>query len=709
MLRVARIVSVTLVPASSAINPIIYPARIRRFRLTIKKLLHLTISQSDKYETYEIRQSFRVKRKTQDFEYGAVPVIEPVSSSDSGVDGLHCDETEQNYHTEKPFGPYTCKIDRSLSRISESPEHRSRGCSVTSDAEVIIHRQLTDIDSSDTSHEPDNTVGNNMGRRASRPQFLDLPITTQSAYQPSPTNIQPTCGTLYDNVTPSRLMSNLYPRDIADNSHTPAAVDANYLCTEPIVVDCDSKSDYFRLVVKRTVRDCDSDSDDAENPTHLPSHRFNSTRKDGPDSCNSSIRMRSKSKPKYLHNRHSNISLNKCSATDSPQLNPGKLHHSTTTPVLTPCSSRSPRIIHHRRYPSNQSTSSLGLTLDNDDIELEISDAGSVGRKRNNFMQLTYASLQRRKQKHELLQELTEKDPSNRNTAKEFWDGTLRKLKGQKKLDKLKPAFQSKLSRQASISLTDVSRPTQPKTVHKRSRSDLDENMSPTTIKIDHLPTSKNYVDERPSHNELRKLSPAMRQSVELQINHLSSSDDRSYNQHVSAMRRANSIDHLNVTKPKQTSVTTNNDIAKISITDRDMDSMEKGGLADTDIPLSAPYHKRDTSFFSELVTPVSRGTASLSRNTTLFSGLTPSSNDVMLPVRIRLRGGGEEEMVLTKQDIYSHYCPDKSSEHIHNVVLQKTRKTRRVMRNRSMSQPSISTITKWRGHSTSATASGKH
>lgn len=49
---------------SAAINPAIYAARIRRFRLAIKKLLRLTITQAEKFETYEIRRTFRVRRSS---------------------------------------------------------------------------------------------------------------------------------------------------------------------------------------------------------------------------------------------------------------------------------------------------------------------------------------------------------------------------------------------------------------------------------------------------------------------------------------------------------------------------------------------------------------------------------------------------------------------------------------------------------------------
>jgi len=59
-LRIARIFTELLAITSSAINPLIYAARIRRLRVEIKRLLHLRILDSDKYDQYEIRRSIRV-------------------------------------------------------------------------------------------------------------------------------------------------------------------------------------------------------------------------------------------------------------------------------------------------------------------------------------------------------------------------------------------------------------------------------------------------------------------------------------------------------------------------------------------------------------------------------------------------------------------------------------------------------------------------
>lgn len=52
----------SLATFSSAINPLIYAARIRRFRVELKRILCLPIKLSDKCETYEIRRTFRIKR-----------------------------------------------------------------------------------------------------------------------------------------------------------------------------------------------------------------------------------------------------------------------------------------------------------------------------------------------------------------------------------------------------------------------------------------------------------------------------------------------------------------------------------------------------------------------------------------------------------------------------------------------------------------------
>lgn len=695
VLRVARIVSMILVPASSAINPMIYPARIRRFRLTIKKLLHLTISHSDKFETYEIRQSFRVKRKSAlDLQtYNTViQAGEAVSSSDSGVDGLHCEDSEDTSHIEKSTSPYTCKIDRSLSRISESPEHRSRGCSVTSDAEILTSRiKHSDLHSTET----ETTNHNNNLRRANRPQILNLPITTQSDEQQTQTDNLPSTNTLYDNVSPQSCV----PRCEVSASHT--AVDGNYLCTEPIVVDCDSKSDYFRLVVRRTVRDCDSDSDDCNEPDLTLT--YNSTRRDR--KSNSLIRIRGKNKPNYLQNRHSSISLNTCNITDT-----SSAAQSTTRPaVFTP--SISPRIIHHRRAPSNQSTSSLGLTVDNDDIELEVSD---TNRKKNNFMQLTYASLQRRKLKHEILTENeTQSDArKDKSAVREFWDGTLKRLKGQKRVTKSRSQpLQSKLSRQASRSLTDVSKSAPPKTVHKRSRSDLDQTLTPINITIDHVQSPDidipipDLSDVQVEDKGLLIRASGLVQSLTVPNNGLLTPQYHIAEKPTIAQINTDITEQVRITQSRRRMV--NKKVSKICITERQTSLSENTDNPHIDCPISAPLKKYGRCF-SEQQTSPNYKTASLNRNMAMCAAAgrpgsgtpgsgTPGSNDVVLPVRIRLRGGGEEDMVLTKQDIYSQNYPLKNSRQSNNTLLQKTRHTKRVVRNRSMSQPSISTITKWR------------
>lgn len=62
--EIILVCAATVTTVSSALNPLIYAARIKRFRLELKKILRLAIKNSDKYETYEIRRTFRIKRSS---------------------------------------------------------------------------------------------------------------------------------------------------------------------------------------------------------------------------------------------------------------------------------------------------------------------------------------------------------------------------------------------------------------------------------------------------------------------------------------------------------------------------------------------------------------------------------------------------------------------------------------------------------------------
>lgn len=674
-----------LAPASSAINPIIYPARIRRFKLRIKKLLHLTISHSDKFETYEIRQSFKVKRKPLELPDITKKVVEPVSSYDSGVGGSHSDDNDDE--TSSELDNYIlhnqCRLDRSLSRISESPEHRRWSCSVSSD---VDHPPMSQSNVANTAQWQLSPTSHTT-RRVAPPHFLDLHHTTR---QP---DVQPIYPTLYDNVTPGHMRMSPFSRDAADSSQN------SFLCTEPIVVDCDKKSEYFRLVVKRTVRDCDSDSD---SETILPPQLTNS--------LNRPVKLRNKNKLRDFNKRHSSASISRMSG--APHDNTFNTPHLFVVPSPSTSTSappdRSPRILHHQKSPSRLSTGSVGVTLDNDDLQFEITDTHRASKRRNGFLQLSYASLQRRK--HEPLRELDDnnsdvKSPKEKGLVKGFWDGTLKKLRKSGVGQRRSKHNKSKLGRNLSMSLDDVSRPKVPKTVHKRSRSDLDEDFSSDEIQLPQLQTFQRNTTDLGHTNAGALLTLSIpKPSIVHKIRDLVS--PRQDNQPLTTSTTNHRVrlsswsysetEHQDRLQVRQQS---NNNYTKVHISEHvtDCNNIQPNNM---DTPLSASHDVKDVGFFCDLPPPSQNMKTNSIPNYITRSCATPGSNDVLLPVRLRLKGGGEEELLLTRQDIYARHNVQRNINVPQLQIPTKTQRTRnKVMRKRSMSHPNIATSSGRRGY----------
>lgn len=739
-----------LAPATSALNPIIYAARIRRFKIRIKKLLNLTISHSDKYDTYEIRQSFKVKRTP------AVAVcktlVKPVTSLDDSGVGISNDDDEISPEPTDTFEHY--QQNRSLSRISESPENQSQlGSTARLQNLYTEHPQLDERRASNklwTNQQMEMIQDTQMlaldrnlhNRMVQPPQFLDIPSITNEP-RTDRNSYREEMGTrtsIYDNLpspylcaktpssanTPTTRINN---KDLLTPGHRNSA---SVICPEPIVIDCDNKSEYFRLVVRRTVRDC-SDSDSSENETRDTSTHLNSLSRHFRGK-----KPKSKPKSKTKTNYSAEVNL-----SSEDELEGNDLTMAQTADYqprlavmqgLTPTGSRTATLenpkmknIHHQRSPSGLSNGSVGLTLDNDDIQFEITNANRSSKRMNRFMQLSQASLQRKQKKPQRLEtddggaaaEVKDRPPSS-SLVRDFWDGTLRRLRrsGRSKAllrqGKVKSEIPS-LSRQLSRSLSDVSKqePTTPVAViHQRSRSALAANEV-------YITSSHMYVTPTASNSTATSVTmqnSSEKTSMELHVdnlNNLSNEQSRvstiqncsharlavpSVEQHIKTSHRkrvrvaswshgedeTNEYVEVSASSKKQSNKNSNLQIPKESQNGNTFyspNTLRKCAHVHETIfnPTVTISHKNDGEVHHQEFTCNRTKTGSIPNSYGSAEQHHTPVNDVMLPVKLRLPGGQEQDILLTKQDIYGN--SQKSRRRIKDVTLR---------RKRSMSQPNL-------------------
>jgi len=277
-----------LATASSAINPLIYATRIRRFKNEIKKLLGFTIRHSDKYDTYEIRQSFKVRRGS--VVANCLPYEFP-ANSDSGV-GVSNDAYDSVSEEETP-DPKELQLyeyfrkNRALSRISESPESIC-DFSMSPNGPGGIHGPMAIDGRFDPGRRPSTQVkgtipftlaeeadkespSSTLGRAMTRSPHLTPPVLDRSALVVSPISHASHSGTSLapDNISTHSMGRVSYHNSLNRQQQSDTkrvSLGSNILISEPITVDCDKDSKYFRLVVKRRVRHL-SESDDSDTET----------------------------------------------------------------------------------------------------------------------------------------------------------------------------------------------------------------------------------------------------------------------------------------------------------------------------------------------------------------------------------------------------------------------------------------------------------
>lgn len=249
---IANSLTLLLITLISAINPFIYASRIHRFRLRVKRILHLKIGDSDKYERYEIRQKFIVRKdqamennSVNDFtDSGVCNMNDAFMSDDNTAESteLHCTEIQQ---------------DRPLSCISESPENISPACLVANAGSVT-----------DTALKQP-TAGNLYQGRCYRKSSLTITSTREVkvVHQRHKSDILSTSSNYYSDLAHASGNSRHFTststfKRSSETSANHADV-GGILLPEPIAVDCDSQSEYLTLVVKRIVCSYDdSDTDD---------------------------------------------------------------------------------------------------------------------------------------------------------------------------------------------------------------------------------------------------------------------------------------------------------------------------------------------------------------------------------------------------------------------------------------------------------------
>ena len=693
----------------------------------MKKILRLTISNSDKFDTYEIRQSFKVKRVAP-----ASPIkkpIEHVPSYDSGVGGSNESSCAEECYDH-------CR-DRSLSRISESPENGLTGSSelvepkVPDTRRLSINNQTVNLHS-DIHYDHVNIVDTKIHRTVKPPQFLDIPsITNETSYisRSTYTEQHSSCTTVYENL-PSPYIRASTPGQM--QTHEVATPQQNSaICAEPIVVDCDNKSEYFRLVVRRTVRDC-SDSDDSEQDGRDSTIGLSATNK-----YFKSSKHKSKSKAKMGSNDLGDIHLGEDNeqveaAVKTPDglpklfvsqnFRPSSIHRETPT-------ERSPRLqrSNHQRSPSGISNCSVGLTLDNDDIQFEITNTHRSSKRMSKLVHLGHASLPRRSKKLSKKSvdgsdeadvdssdevNSTKEKAAPSNLVKDIWDGTIRRLRsGTSKLlrherNNSVQSTNSKLRRQLSHSLSDISQSSEPTVavIHKRSRSALAENELYVT------PNHSTPTANTDQLTSVKILDNSQRSSLELQLDVKALPVGNSPSPRLRHFFKASQQKRIRLsswshTADDDTECTDNklpsNNNHGVSTPSEDHQKFQpQNGVSRTkpqpvveptmisNRPVhfrssSNPYTSLDMEAYPEVERRLKNATVPNQYRASSFATNTAADtvNDVMLPVKLRLPGGQEQELLLTKQDIYGNQHKPKKKHKSVDVT---------VRRKRSMSQPNL-------------------
>lgn len=671
-------------PASSAINPAIYAARIRRFKIRIKKMLNLTISSSDKYDTYEIRQSFKVSRTK-----AAEKPTEPAYSFDSGVGGSN-DYNPENASTKSsqtsdqlklsPLGSNreiveTEHVSPIQIQIENKKSHQSRRFSINYPAMQHIINEENGIPFSSTANPKlKSPQPHNRGIYASKLNSLSKVSSSKEIRSQSIACIE-TEGLALNAKKPGGGRMSLTARN-----------SISAICAEPIVIDCDNKSEYLRLVVKRTVRDCSDSEPEDEQRDSVVNIAFNKSLK------------RSK---RFLKNKP------RPHATDEEAIN-NPVGHSldvvvptapeilpiVTQTLATPNGSLAGTLertkitkIHHQRSASGISSSSVGMTIDNDDMQFEITNTNRGSRRMSRFKNFNQNSLQRHPKKqmkpgepedqyfNQLSSSQKDKAAPSLHFVRGIWDGTLRRLRKSASKPKVlvmnrggekHGSSRDKLNQHLSRSLSDVSQQ-EVQVVHQRSRSALDPSEAytgsqdlvsmETTFKAppkDHksgsgagrfaiVTTMKSSATPALSNKHLPaglKCPDKMDSTDDISLSE-NADDYIETDTHQAAEHTAGNP--ANKLTGKQLGPTTKEHLTSNSSCNSTSQQMvqEHGSLPSTTIQSD---YNTNTTLLCKCLKP-----------NCMRKVNADTANSVMLPVKVRLPDGKEQDLLLTNQDIYSN------------------------------------------------------
>ena len=679
----------------------------------MKKLLHLAISNSDKFDTYEIRQSFKVKRV--DRASPAKTAIEPISSfDDSGMGGSNGNSFDECNNGNSEI-PEHGRCNRALSMISESPEVNSQFIDRAPRSPVKHSRGETiDGNSETTLHNIDKKASINV----TRPEFLDLPFNRGKMSYISKRSYteEHSCSTTTSESLPSPFLQVQTPTQCFDRDTAGTHQNSGVLCAEPIVINCDGKSEYFRLVVKRTVRDCSDSESDAEdrgaglniaNKLFMPGKQ----------------KIKSKIKGACVEGKETPF-CGEQSQKGPPGTQDGKPNFFTNGETLERATKV--RRTNHQRSPSGLSNSSVGLTIENDDIQIEISNTHRHSKRMQRLVQFSQNSLQRT-QKISRKQTPTE-DPvqtSNKNESigaiekqlttnlvKDIWDGTLRRFRSKRaklfKQDRnLDIQSTQQLQRQLSQSMSNVSKPTATsiKVKHQRSRSAFAAN--------------ETYTADNPSSSSVNVMDKSVKiatgrhkTSLELQLNvnnglsnqqpqrEMAAATHHSYKSastqqksiHLSSW--SHSYDEGNIswdatpTRDEKQTININIENDRENSVESPQPFKPQPHIEQKSRErvihvrsVSNPHTPLDPESYAE-VTEKLKANIQHAHCGQYKAHVPKYTNEVMLPVKLRLPGGAEQEMCLTKQELYGHYQKAKKRSKSMEVT---------VKRKRSMSQPNLS------------------
>lgn len=418
----------------SAINPFIYATRIHRFKVQIKKLLHISLASTDRHERYEIRQSFKVKKND-----AIVHSIIANERTDSGVGASNeaYEESEDetvNHPTLTAAESYEIfRNNRALSRISESPE--SYLSSPTSDWDYVFCPPAVKPPVHDQT-----------------PQDTSPPEDIEQMRSLSEDNIAPLQNDKSNNILPSGSV--MFPA--------------------PVTVNCDSDSEYFKLIVRRIVHYADHDSDNDELKTDSSARK---SKKKSKKSKVPSISLQRSDSIISIDPESATSAISRTSQTSRDSIKSNKYKDSELLKPSSPNSSdqRSVRLKNdHRRGGSTCSVTSF--MFNNDEVTVEVSEEirkpkwsnggiTPIPSPRPNHVQYQtgtpYVSHTMSSQRSEINTPNTQKS----TLLKDIWQGTLSKLKKSKRpLDKMSSAI-------GVEGLTDDKE----RVVHRRSRSAIED------------------------------------------------------------------------------------------------------------------------------------------------------------------------------------------------------------------------------------------